>query len=204
MADPKTKTELLQVRIGISSCLLGERVRYDGGHKRDSFLAEGLFKSSSRRIDASEPSVKILLTGATGYIGGRLLQALKAKHYEVRCMARNPEFLRARVGAGTEILAGNALRYETLPPVLKGVDVAYYLIHSMGSAGNFEEDDRLAAANFGRACSESGVEKIVYLGGLGEDNRKLSSHLRSRHEVGTILRKSKVPVHRCAQRKQKG
>jgi uncharacterized protein YbjT (DUF2867 family) len=138
--------------------------------------------------------VKILLTGATGYVGGRLLQVLEAKHYEVRCMARNPEFLRARVGAGTEVLAGNALRYETLPPVLKGVDVAYYLIHSMGSAGDFEEDDRLAAANFGRACSESGVEKIVYLGGLGEDDRKLSSHLRSRHEVGTILRESKVPV----------
>ena len=68
------------------------------------------------------------------------------------------------MAAGTEVLAGNALRYETLPPVLKGVDVAYYLIHSMGSAGDFEEDDRLAAANFGRACSESGVEKIVYLG----------------------------------------
>jgi uncharacterized protein YbjT (DUF2867 family) len=138
--------------------------------------------------------VKILLTGATGYIGGRLLRALEAQHCDVRCMARHPEFLRARVGAGTEVVAGDALRHETLAPVLKGVNVAYYLIHSMGSTGDFEEDDRRAAANFGRACSESGVERIVYLGGLGEDNRKLSSHLRSRHEVGTILRQSKVPV----------
>ena len=138
--------------------------------------------------------MKILLTGATGYVGGRLLHALETKRYDVRCMARNPEFLAGRLGAGTEVVAGNALRYETLPPVLKGVDVAYYLIHSMGSAGDFEEDDRLAAANFGRACSEAGVKKIVYLGGLGEDNRKLSLHLRSRHEVGAILRESKVLV----------
>lgn len=138
--------------------------------------------------------MKILLTGATGYVGGRLLKALEAKDHDVRCMARTPEFLRARAGARTEVVTGDALRYETLPAALKGVDVAYYLVHSMGSAGNFEEDDRRAAANFGRACAECGVRKIIYLGGLGEDDRELSSHLRSRHEVGRILRESEIPV----------
>jgi uncharacterized protein YbjT (DUF2867 family) len=138
--------------------------------------------------------VKILLTGATGYVGGRLLKAFEQGNYSVRCIARKPEYLAKRVGARTEIVGGDALRYATLPAALKGTDVAYYLVHSMGSAGNFEEDDRIAAANFGRACAECGVGKIVYLGGLGEDDRELSSHLRSRHEVGKILRKHKVPV----------
>jgi uncharacterized protein YbjT (DUF2867 family) len=138
--------------------------------------------------------VKILLTGATGYVGGRLLRAFEQGNYSVRCIARKPEYLAKRVGAKTEIVGGDALRYATLPAALKGTDVAYYLVHSMGSAGNFEEDDRIAAANFGRACAECGVGKIVYLGGLGEDDRELSSHLRSRHEVGKILGKHKVPV----------
>jgi uncharacterized protein YbjT (DUF2867 family) len=138
--------------------------------------------------------VKILLSGATGYIGGRLLKAFEARNYDVRCMARHPEFLKSRVGEGTEVVAGDVLHFETLPAALKGVSVAYYLVHSMGSSGNFEENDRLAARNFGQACAESGVRKIVYLGGLGEDNRELSSHLRSRHEVGKILRESKIPV----------
>src|SRR6476660_10494406 len=103
-------------------------------------------------------------------------------------MARKPEYLAKWVGATTEIVGGDALLYATLPAALKGTDVAYYLVHSMGSAGNFEDDDRIAAANFGRACAECGVGRIVYLGGLGEDDWELSSHLRSRHEAGKILR----------------
>jgi uncharacterized protein YbjT (DUF2867 family) len=138
--------------------------------------------------------MKILLTGATGYVGGRLLKAFEQTNYSVRCIARKPEFLVEKVRAGTEVVAGDVLRYETLPAALKGTDVAYYLVHSMGSAGNFEDEDRIAAANFGRACAESGVGKIVYLGGLGADDRELSSHLRSRHEAGKLLREYNVPV----------
>jgi uncharacterized protein YbjT (DUF2867 family) len=138
--------------------------------------------------------MKILLTGPTGYVGGRLLKVFEQTDHSVRCIARKPEFLVKRLGAGTEVVAGDALRYDTLVAALRGIDVAYYLIHSMGSAGTFEEDDRIAATNFGRACAECGVGRIIYLGGLGEDDRELSSHLRSRHEVGRILRECKVPV----------
>lgn len=138
--------------------------------------------------------MKILLTGATGYVGGRLLKVSEQTNHQVRCIARKPEFLVKRVAAGTEVVAGDAVRYDTLPAALRGIDVAYYLVHSMGSAGSFEEDDRIAATNFGRACAECGVGKIIYLGGLGEDDRELSSHLRSRHEVGKILRECNIPV----------
>jgi uncharacterized protein YbjT (DUF2867 family) len=138
--------------------------------------------------------MKILLTGATGYVGGRLLKVFEQTNHKVRCIARKPEFLVKRVGAGTEVVAGDALRYDTLPAALRGIDVAYYLVHSMGSAGSFEADDRIAATNFGRACAECGVGKIIYLGALGEDDRELSSHLRSRHEVGKILHECNVPV----------
>jgi uncharacterized protein YbjT (DUF2867 family) len=138
--------------------------------------------------------VRILLTGATGYVGGRLLKALEQSNHDVRCLARKPESLARRAGTRTAIVQGDALDYETLPAALSDVDVAYYLVHSMSSAGNFEEDDRLAASNFGRACAVCRVRKIVYLGGLGPDEEQLSSHLRSRHEVGRILREYNIPV----------
>jgi len=138
--------------------------------------------------------VNVLLTGATGYVGGRLLKALEQRNYKVRCMARRPEYLRGRVGPTTEVIAGDALRYDSLSQSLKNTDVAYYLVHSLGSAGNFEDEDRTAAANFGRACAACGVRRIVYLGGLGEEERTLSSHLRSRHEVGRVLREAGIPV----------
>jgi uncharacterized protein YbjT (DUF2867 family) len=138
--------------------------------------------------------MKILLTGASGYVGGRLLKAFEQAGHSVRCIARKPEFLLKKVGARTEVVAGDVLCYDTLPAAVRGIDVAYYLVHSMGSAGAFEEDDRIGATNFGRACTACGVRKIIYLGGLGEDERELSSHLRSRHEVGEILREGNVPV----------
>jgi uncharacterized protein YbjT (DUF2867 family) len=138
--------------------------------------------------------VRILLTGATGYVGGRLLQALEGRDHQVRCVARRPDFLRSRVAATTEVVAGDALDPATLAPALEGVDVAYYLIHSMGSAGSFEEQDRQAAQHFGDAARTAGVSRIIYLGGLGDDDAKLSPHLKSRHEVGDVLRASGVPV----------
>ncbi len=136
----------------------------------------------------------VLLTGATGYVGGRLLKALEVSDLRVRCLARRPEFLRPRVASQTEIVAGNVLDRSTLKDAMLGVDAAYYLVHSMGSTEGFEEQDRRAAQNFTDAAKEAGVRRIIYLGGLGEPGRALSSHLRSRHEVGDVLRSSGVQV----------
>jgi uncharacterized protein YbjT (DUF2867 family) len=137
---------------------------------------------------------RILLTGATGYVGGRLLKALEEKGYRVRCLARRPEFLRARVGSATEVVRGDVLDKSSLAAALDGIAAAYYLVHSMGSSGSFEEQDRIAASNFGQAAREAGTGRIIYLGGLGEQGQGLSEHLRSRQEVGEILRASGVPA----------
>jgi uncharacterized protein YbjT (DUF2867 family)/tryptophan-rich sensory protein len=136
----------------------------------------------------------ILLTGATGYIGGRLLKELETRGHRVRCLARHPEFLRARVGAGTEVVAGDVLAPASLDPAMSGVDTACYLVHSMQGGGDFSEQDRQAARNFGAAARAAGVKRIIYLGGLGDDRQELSAHLRSRHEVGDVLRAAGVPV----------
>lgn len=136
----------------------------------------------------------ILLTGATGYIGGRLLGFLEQADYRVRCLARRPEFLQQRVETGTEVVAGDVLDRDSLHDAMQGVHTAYYLVHSMGSSGDFEEQDRLAAKNFGEIARKAGVGRIIYLGGLGETDADLSPHLRSRQEVGRILRDSGVQV----------
>jgi uncharacterized protein YbjT (DUF2867 family) len=120
----------------------------------------------------------VLLTGATGYVGGRLLDELLAAGHRVRCLARRPDELRARVPAGVEVVAGDLLDPASLPPALQGVESAFYLVHSMGAASEFEERDRAAATAFARAAREAGVARVVYLGGLGDDD---SPHLRSRH-----------------------
>ncbi len=130
----------------------------------------------------------ILLTGATGYVGGRLLKALEHAGHRVRCLARRPEFLKGRVGGITEVVAGDVLDRESLPAAMAGVQVAYYLIHSMGAAGAFDAADRQAARHFGDIAKQAGVKRIIYLGALGDSRAGLSPHLRSRHEVGEILR----------------
>lgn len=137
---------------------------------------------------------RVLLTGATGYVGGRLLPLLAAEGWRVRCLARRPEALAARVPAGVEVAAGDVLQPETLAPAFAGVAVAYYLVHSMGALGDFEEQDRAAARSFGRAAQLAGTRRIVYLGGLGDEREALSPHLRSRHAVGAELRAAGVPV----------
>jgi uncharacterized protein YbjT (DUF2867 family) len=137
---------------------------------------------------------RILLTGASGYVGGRLLRSLESQGFRVRCLARRPEALQQKTGPSTEVVAGDVLDRPSLDSALHGVDVAYYLIHSMGSSSSFEETDRQAARNFGQAAKAAGVERIIYLGGLGSDEEVLSPHLRSRQEVGEILRQSGVPV----------
>jgi len=136
----------------------------------------------------------ILLTGATGYVGGQLLEALVAAGHRVRCLVRRPEALRIPGTAGVEVVAGDVLAPASLRAAMPEVHTAYYLVHSMGSAGYFEEEDRRAARNFAEAARDLGVSRIVYLGGLGESSPTLSAHLRSRHEVGEILRSSNIPV----------
>ena len=137
---------------------------------------------------------RVLVTGATGYVGGRLQRRLEASGFRVRCMARSPERLAGRVGPGVETVAGDVLDRASLDSALAGVDGAYYLIHSMGSSGEFEEQDRLGARNFAEAASAAGVGRIIYLGGLAQQSGDLSKHMRSRHEVGDILRESGLPV----------
>jgi len=137
---------------------------------------------------------RILLTGASGYIGGRLLKSLEKNGCILRCLARNPEYLRQRAGSNVELVTGDVLDKSTLIPALQGIHTAYYLVHSMGAAGDFEDEDRKAARNFGAAAYAAGVQRIIYLGGLGGSERRLSAHLRSRLEVGRILRESGVPV----------
>jgi uncharacterized protein YbjT (DUF2867 family) len=128
--------------------------------------------------------MKVLLAGATGYVGGRLLAALLEQGVDVRCLARRPEAIAAR--PGLEVVAGDALEAESVRRALEGVDVAYYLIHAMGSTDSFERLDRKAATIFAEAARDAGVRRIVYLGGLG-DGPDLSPHLASRQEVGRLL-----------------
>jgi len=135
----------------------------------------------------------ILLTGATGYIGGRLLRRLEEERQPVRCLTRRPEALVRDTGSSTTVVAGDLLARETLDSALTGVRLAYYLVHSMAAGGRFEELDRRAAFNFAAAARAAGVDQIVYLGALGS-GRDLSSHLASRQEVGRILRRSGVPT----------
>jgi uncharacterized protein YbjT (DUF2867 family) len=138
--------------------------------------------------------MRILLTGATGYVGGRLLPVLETLGHEVRCLARHPAHLASRVGRGTQIVAGDVLNLASLTPALEGIDAAYYLVHAMGEGGGFEERETMGAQNFAAAARAAGVGRIVYLGGLGAEHSELSPHLRSRHEVGRILRESGVPT----------
>jgi uncharacterized protein YbjT (DUF2867 family) len=135
----------------------------------------------------------VLLTGATGYVGGRLLRKLEESGRAVRCMVRRPEALSGRTAEQTEIVQGDVLEPDSLHEALTGVTVAYYLVHSMAASEPFAGADRRGAENFAAAARKSGVSRIVYLGGLGADH-DLSTHLESRHEVGRILRQSGVPT----------
>jgi uncharacterized protein YbjT (DUF2867 family)/uncharacterized protein YndB with AHSA1/START domain len=135
----------------------------------------------------------VLLTGATGYIGGRLLRQFEEAGRPVRCLARHPERVRATRPA-TEVMQGDCLDEGSLDRALAGVDSAYYLVHSMSAGPNFPEVDRHAAATFGRAAARAGVRRIIYLGGLADQAGPLSSHLQSRADTGTVLRGSGIPV----------
>ncbi len=137
----------------------------------------------------------ILVTGATGYVGGRLVPRLLEQGYRVRCLVRDAARIEGRGWKQVEVATGDVLDYKTLPPALQGIDTAYYLVHAMAAGEEgFEARDLFAAQNFGRAAQAAGVRRIIYLGGLGRDEDKLSPHLRSRHEVGEQLRSWEVAV----------
>lgn len=137
---------------------------------------------------------RVLLTGATGYVGGRLLRRFEARGIPVRCLARRPEFLRDRVGPATEVVGGDLLDRASLNAALAGIDTAYYLAHALGQSDGFEDAERIAAINFGAAARAAGVKRIIYLGGLADPHDDLSPHLRTRLDTGTRLRESGVPV----------
>jgi len=135
-----------------------------------------------------------LVTGVTGYIGGRLVPELLAAGWRVRALARHPERLRRRPWAdAVEVVRGDATDPGDLREAMAGVHVAYYLIHAMGSGTSFAALDRRTAVQFGKAAREAGVARIVYLGGLHPEG-ELSPHLESRKEVGEILLASGVPT----------
>ena len=145
------------------------------------------------RDDQGRP--RCLVTGATGYIGGRLVPELLDAGFRVRCMSRSPERLRDYPWASrVERVQADATDPEAAQRALDGIEVAYYLIHALGSGRRFEEADRRAARTFAAAAAAANVRRIVYLGGLAPGGESLSPHLRSRGEVGQILLDSTVPA----------
>src|SRR4051794_28650055 len=121
----------------------------------------------------------LLLTGATGYVGGRLLRRLEESGLPVRCLCRNPESLRWRVAPGTDLVPGDLRHPESLDAAFRGVDTAFYLVHSMHEGGSFEAEEGNVASAFAQAAQAAGVRRIIYLGGLAHGS-DLSPHMRSR------------------------
>jgi uncharacterized protein YbjT (DUF2867 family)/uncharacterized protein YndB with AHSA1/START domain len=137
----------------------------------------------------------VLVTGATGYIGGRLVPRLLAAGYRVRCLVRDARRAQGRSWSEqVELIEGDATRPETLPAALAGVSAAYFFIHSLSDTADYRERDMTVARSFGRAAKAAGVARIIYLGGLGDPDADLSTHLRSRQETGVALAEAGVPV----------
>jgi uncharacterized protein YbjT (DUF2867 family) len=149
-------------------------------------------------MEGSGTGLRCLVTGATGYIGGRLVPELLAEGHRVRCLARSPVKLRDHPWAPeVEVARGDVTDADSVAKALSGIDVAYYLVHALGTGDDFEDTDRRAARTFGEQARAAGVRRIVYLGGLtpaGVPESELSPHLRSRAEVGRVLLDSGVPT----------
>ncbi len=137
----------------------------------------------------------VLVTGANGYVGGRLVPKLLDRGHTVRCMVRDPSRLQGRAWVPeTHVVRGDVLDADSLAEALAGIETAYYLVHSLGDGRDFHDRDIRAAESFGAAAAKAGVTRIIYLGGLGDSDANLSEHLRSRHETGAALSRSGVPV----------
>lgn len=146
-------------------------------------------------MNSTNSTSRILVTGATGYVGGRLVPRLLEAGYQVRVLVRDPTRLQGRDWmTEVEIAVGDALRPQTLATAMTDVDVAYYLIHSMLDREDFQQRDVVAAGNFAQAAQEAGVKRLIYLGGLGDPQSELSPHLRSRQQTGETLRQAGLPV----------
>lgn len=152
----------------------------------------------SSKISREPSSSPIFVTGASGYVGGRLVPALLASGYSVRCLAREPRKLSERPWRSdphVSVIAGDMADPDQLAEQLRGCSVAFYLVHSMEATGGvYAERDRQLASNFAQAAASAGVDRIIYLGGLGEMGAGLSQHLRSRREVEEQLASTGVPV----------
>ncbi len=149
-------------------------------------------------MELTDESKPIFVTGGTGYVGARLIPKLLEAGYKVRAIARNVDKLLSRPWGNNpnlEIFPGDVFDLESLTQTMKGCEFAYYLVHSMNSHGSkFCEKDRIAAENFRKVASKTGLKRIIYLGGLGTKDKNLSEHLKSRHEVAEILQRGTVPV----------
>lgn len=161
--------------------------------------------NDSTRQAKVQPSVtntkkmpRVLVCGATGYVGGRLVPRLLGEGYRVRCFARSPEKLAVypwRDSPDLEVVQGNLENSADIQRAAEGVDVAYYLVHSMVAAGDaYAERDRTLARTFATAARQAGLQRVIYLGGLGELGEGLSKHLASRREVEHVLREHGVPT----------
>ncbi len=148
---------------------------------------------NEREQDTAAATPRCLVFGASGYIGSNLVPYLLAHGLAVRAASRNPEVLAARAWQGVEIVAADALLPETLADALAGIDIAYYLVHSMAAGPDFGRLDVEAAANFAAAAARAEVKRIVYLGGLVPEDAD-SEHIRSRRDTGDALRQGEVPV----------
>ena len=137
----------------------------------------------------------ILLTGATGYVGGLLLPDLQRKYRVIKCMTRHPESLDESLVGNATAVYGDTSNLKSLIKAMEGVDDAYYLVHSMADSDDFEELEAQSARNFGRAAAKAGIKRIIFLGALSQsENEETSKHMSSRHKTGEILKSSGVPT----------
>ncbi len=188
--DRRVREELVDGRRHLFEAEMKEDRRSPGRPAHEARLGRPREVQKARQTPIGESeSMKVLVAGASGFVGGRLCPALQEAGHEVRAMTRHPETYR---GAGEPVRA-DVLDGKSLAAAAQGCEVAYYLVHSLDDA-NFVLRDANAARAFGYAAAKAGVERIIYLGGLGEDSDDLSAHLRSRREVEALLGCADVPV----------